>query len=107
MMTYQWLAFLAKQNNISIQHGRNIGEKHVRPYKLDRYYQTDKGENVALECHECFWHGCPTCYSRQPFNQVNNITMSDLYMRTVEQKKYIEEYGIPMLKNGNVNSKKT
>ena len=54
VMAYQWLAFLAKQNNISIQHGRNIGEKHVGPYKLDGYYQTDKGGNVALEFYGCF-----------------------------------------------------
>ena len=93
LIAYQWLSFLAKQNNISIQHGRNIGEKHVGPYKLDGYYQTDKGENVALKFHGCSWHGCPACYSRQTFNQVNNMTMSDLYMRTVEKKKYLEENG--------------
>ena len=51
------------------------------------------GDNVALEFHGCFWHGCPACYSRQTFNEVNNMTMSDLYMRTVEKKKYLEENG--------------
>ena len=93
VMANQRMAFLAKQNNISIQHGRNIGEKFVGPYKLDGYNQTDKGDNVALEFHGCFWHGCPACYSRQTFNQVNNMTMSNPYMRTVEKKKYLEENG--------------
>ena len=33
VMAYQWMAFLAKQNNISIQQGRYITEKYVGPYK--------------------------------------------------------------------------
>lgn len=93
LMGYQWLAYLANTENVYIQHSRNKGEKHIGPYKLDGYYETEKGEKTAFEFHGCFWHGCPHCYSRQTLNPVCNMSMSELHMRTLEKKKYLELNG--------------
>ena len=32
IMAYQWLYYLAHEKKMNIQHGRNIGEKHIGPY---------------------------------------------------------------------------
>ncbi|KAL5010933.1 hypothetical protein ScPMuIL_013238 [Solemya velum] len=72
IMAYQWLAYLAEKNNISIQHGRNMGEKQIGPYKVDGYYETEHGEQVVLEFHGDFWHGCP---KKPTINPVTDMTM--------------------------------
>lgn len=82
MMAYQWLSYLAHTKSIYIQHGRNAGEKEIGPYKVDGYYETEKGERVGPEFHGCFWHVCPTCYSRSTVNSVTDQTMQELYDRT-------------------------
>ena len=89
---YQWLAYVANKEKINIQHGRNLGDKQVGPYKLDGYYENDNGEKIAL-FQGCFWHGCPKCYARQTLNPVCDMTMSDLYMRTLDKKKYLQDNG--------------
>lgn len=89
----QWLSYLAHKNNHYIQNRRNSGEKQIGPYKVDGYYEDEQGEKVVLEFHGCFWHGCPKCYSKDTLNQVCDMTMSDLYMRTLDKKKYLEENG--------------
>ena len=93
VMAYQWLAYVANKEKINIQHGRNMGEKHVGPYKLDGYYENESGEKIALEFQGCFWHGCPKCYPRQTLNQASNMTMADLHLRTLEKKHYIQQNG--------------
>lgn len=93
VLAYQWLAFEAHQKNVYIQHGRNIGEKEIGPYKVDGYRETADGEKIVLEFHGCFWHGCPRCFTETTINPVTEITMGDLYARTMEKKHYIEAQG--------------
>ena len=93
VMAYQWLYFMANEKNINIQHGRNIGEKHIGPYKVDGYYATEEGGNVVLEFNGCFWHGCPACFARNTINPVTQSTMADLYSQTMEKKAYLESEG--------------
>ncbi|WAR17795.1 hypothetical protein MAR_032389 [Mya arenaria] len=76
IMAYQWMSYLAHENQINIQHGRNYGEKHIGPYKVDGYYERD-GEKVVLEFHGCFWHGCQKCFSTTTNYPVND-TMVDM-----------------------------
>jgi hypothetical protein len=92
VMVYQWLSFVAKEQNIYIQHGRNKGEKAIGPYKVDGYYE-DEGKRHVLEFHGCFWHGCPKCYSQSTINPVTDMSMSELYARTLEKKQFIESEG--------------
>lgn len=92
VMAYQWLSHFAHENDINIQHGRNMGEKVIGPYKVDGYYEKDDKRHV-LEFQGCFWHGCPKCYSPSTTNPVCDITMGDLYDRTKEKQIYLEEQG--------------
>ncbi|WAR21316.1 hypothetical protein MAR_015290 [Mya arenaria] len=91
-MAYQWMSYLAHENQINIQHGRNYGEKQIGPYKVDGYYERD-GEKVVLEFHGCFWHGCQKCFSTTTINPVNDTSMGDLYERTMAKKDFIESEG--------------
>ena len=61
-MAYQWLYYLAHEKKMNIQHGRNIGEKHIGPYKIDGFYKSGS-ESIVMEFNGCFWHGCPKCFS--------------------------------------------
>ena len=90
VMAYQWLHYLAK--NLRIQHGRNVGEKYIGPYKVDGYYESET-ERTVLEFHGCFWHGCPTCFAKTTINPVVQLPMSELYAQTMERKQYIESEG--------------
>ena len=91
VMAYQWLAYLAHQENINIQHGRNVGETEIA-YKVDGYYESD-GNKYVLEFHGCFWHGCPKCFSASTLNPVCEMTMTDLYEKTMDKKQYIVDQG--------------
>ena len=93
LMAYQWLSYLAYVRGIHIQHGRNGNEKEIGPYKVDGFYQTDTGDKVALEFNGCFWHGCVKCFSRTTVNPVTELTMKELYDRTVEKKLFLESKG--------------
>ena len=57
----QWLEWMARVNNITIQHALNTREKSIpgRRYKLDGYC---KEANTAFEYHGCVTHGCPDCF---------------------------------------------
>lgn len=88
----QWLSYLAHRDNINIQHGRNKGEKQIGQYKVDGFYEHN-GQEIVLEFHGCFWHGCPNCYSKSTINPVVEMSMADLYARTLEKKQYLEQEG--------------
>ena len=91
-MAYQWLYYLAHKKNLSIQHGRNTGEKQIGPFKVDGYYESEV-ERIVFEFHGCFWHGCPNCFSRTTINPVTQLSMEDLYTQTMEKRHYIESNG--------------
>ena len=92
IMAYKWLSFISHKQGIEIQHGKNYGEKHIGPYKVDGYYELN-GEKIAMEFHGCFWHGCPKCFSKTTKNPVTDMSMSELYARTMEKKQFIENNG--------------
>ena len=106
VMAYQWLAYFAHTHDIHIQHGRNHGEKQIGPYKIDGYYKTKQGIDIALEFHGCFWHGCPHCFSRETVNPVCEMTMAELCARTVEKQQYIEAQGFKYISMWECNFKK-
>ena len=58
----QWLEWMARVNNITIQHALNTGEKSIpgTRFELDGY---SKETNTGFEYHGCVTHGCPDCFS--------------------------------------------
>ncbi|WAQ94967.1 hypothetical protein MAR_007438, partial [Mya arenaria] len=93
VLAYKWLAYLAYQKDVYIQHGRNVGEKQIGPYKGNGHYKTEEGEKVALEMNGCFWHGCNRCFKSNTINPVNDMTMGYLYARTLDRQQNIESLG--------------
>ena len=92
VMAYQWLHYLAHAKNLRIQHGRNVGEKYIGPYKVDGYYESET-ERTVRDFHGCFWHGCLTSFAKTTINPVVQLPMSELYAQTMEIKQYIESEG--------------
>ena len=66
---------LANSERLGIKHVRNSGEKTIGHYRVDGYYETERGEKEVLEFHGDFWHGNPTKFFRSTVNPVNQITM--------------------------------
>ena len=89
----QWIKYISYKENQKIQHAKNGGEKIIGPYRVDGYYENENGEKVVLEFHGDFWHGNPVKYSRSTINQVNQMTMGDLYDKTIVKQKYLENLG--------------
>ena len=89
----QWIKYLSNVHGHKIYHARNAGEKTIGPYRVDGYYETDTGEKVVLEFHGDFWHGNTKRFSRSTVNPVNHQTMGELFDRTLEKKKYLEDQG--------------
>ncbi len=65
---------------------QTVARKNIGPYLMDGYYETHNGEKVVLEFHGDFWHGNPAKYSRSTINPVAQMTMGDLYDRTIEKR---------------------
>ena len=57
MTALQWIKYLAHLERLGIKQARNSGEKIIGPYRVDGYYETERGEKVVLEFHGDFWHG--------------------------------------------------
>ena len=93
----KWLKCFAFKNNVEVQHARNGGEKQVNNVKLDGYYIEEDGTEVALEYNGCLFHGCPTCFDRDTTNPLNGQTMKDLYDRTLEKERMLQEEGFKLI----------
>ena len=89
----QWLKYISHNEGYNIQHTRNGGEKVIGPYRVDGYFETETGERVILEFHGDLWHGNPIKYSRSTVNPFNQLTMGELYDKTLEKQKYLESLG--------------
>jgi G:T-mismatch repair DNA endonuclease (very short patch repair protein) len=84
----KWLTFL----NQSIQHAENGGEYCIpeTKYKADGYC---KENNTIYEFHGDFWHGNPTIYDKNEMNMIVKKTFGELYQRTLEKEKIIQNLG--------------
>lgn len=89
----QWIKYIAHSEGRTIQHARNGGEKAIGPFRVDGYYESQEGEKVVLEFHGDYWHGNPTKYARTTINSVNQMSMGELYDKTVEKQNFLENEG--------------
>ena len=90
VFAHKWLSYTADKDEIYIQHARNGGEKRERNYLLDGYHEET---HTAFEVHDCFWHGCPRCYTRDTVNPVNSKTIQELHHCTVAKVEYLKRKG--------------
>eukprot|EP00057_Strongylocentrotus_purpuratus_P035473 XP_799265.2 PREDICTED: uncharacterized protein LOC594742 [Strongylocentrotus purpuratus] len=85
----RWLAHVAEQENIYIQHARNEGEVKVGRYYMDGYCLENK---TVYEFNGCFWHGCQKCYSFNTDSGRPGVkkTMGELYLDTLEKERCVQ-----------------
>ena len=92
----KWLEWQSHVRGTHIQHSRNGGEHVVfcgpQQYKVDGYYE-EGGEKVALEFLGCFHHGHLECYKPESVNPLNDMTMKELFMRTKDRIRVVEQQG--------------
>ena len=92
----QWLEWMARVNNITIEHALNTGEKSIpgTRYKLDGY---SKETNTAFEYHGCVTHGCPDCFldnREDTYHPLTKQSLTELYPLTMKKKAYLENLGM-------------
>jgi len=85
-----WLEYIAKRDNIYIQHAMNDGEYRVGKYKVDGYC---KETNTCYEFSGSFYHGNPHIYKHFDINPLIKRTYGDLYISTLEKQVYIMNQG--------------
>ncbi|KAM3921576.1 uncharacterized protein RB166_010983 [Leptodactylus fuscus] len=88
----QWLMYVARSENIEIQHALRGGEKKVGKYFLDGYANVD-GQETAFEFQGCFYHGCRVCYNDEDENSVTDTTFGQLYYNTQRKRRYLHSCG--------------
>ena len=92
-----WLHYISKTSNITIQHARNGGEKKLIDLGIyvDGFIKSGNNgsKGVVLEFLGCFFHGCTNCYSSKSINTLNGKTMEQL------QEEYLTRKAL-ILKNG-------
>lgn len=87
-----YLNFIAKYNNILIQHAENIGEYIIKntKYSADGYCENT---NTIYEFHGDFWHGNPKLFKPANINSINGKPFGELYIKTLEREHLIQSLG--------------
>ena len=92
----EWLQYIAKKENIFIQHAMNIGEFKIPEtrYRADGYCEET---NTIWEYNGEFTHGHPKFYKPQDINSLNKKTFGELYIKTLEKELIIKEKGYHLI----------
>jgi len=85
-----WLNYIAKRDNIYIQHAMNDGEFRIGKYLVDGFC---KETNTVYEFHGDFFHGNPKFYKPFDINPLTKKMYGDLYITTLEKAVYIMNQG--------------
>ena len=89
----QCIKYLSLKEGLNVQHAKNGGEERFGPYLVDGYYKAADGQYVVLEFHRNFCHGNPAKYMRDTISPVRQLTIGELYDKTLEKGQYIESLG--------------
>ena len=84
-MAINYLNFISKYYNITIQHALNIGEFTIptTKYKADGYC---KESNTVYEFHGNVYHGAPLIYNKNDISWTGK-TYGELYEKTIKKEK--------------------
>ena len=88
----EWLNFVSKYYNITIQHAENNGEHDIlnSKYKADGFCQET---NTIYEYHGDYWHGNPKVFDKNLINDKKKMSFGDIYKETIERETFIKEQG--------------
>jgi hypothetical protein len=92
----EWLSFIEKFYNISIQHCLNDIEFKIpnTNYKADGYC---KETNTIYEFHGDYWHGNPKKFNHNDINKVNKKSFGILYNNTIIRENKIRSLGYNLI----------
>ena len=88
----EWLNYIAKKDNIYIQHAMNEGEFKIpnTNFRVDGYC---KETNTIFEYNGNYYHGNPLFFKPQEMNKLIKKTYGELYIKTLEKELLIREKG--------------
>ena len=90
----KWLHWLQHNRKIQIQFACTSGKKCIYGKKVDGYHKDLQNDaETIFEAYGCFWHGCPSCYSRDTVNPICNRSMYELYDQTVKREILLKSGG--------------
>ena len=93
-ISLRWLNYIAKKDNIFIQHYDNIGEKKMKVNnKYIRFDGFCEDINTVFEFLGDFYHGNPNIYRSNDYNSLLKKTQGELYEKTVERNNLIIKLG--------------
>lgn len=86
------LEYIAKKDNIFIQHAENDNEFRIPTtrYRADGYCTAT---NTVFEFHGCMWHGCIDCFKPSQICPMTHTLMAELYVQTQKKERIIKELG--------------
>lgn len=84
-----------ESRNISVYAGS-------RRFYVDGYYN-----GIIYEFYGDFWHGNPELYQPQDHCKVTKKTFGEMYNKTIERKKFLEEHGFQVVCEWESNFRKT
>lgn len=87
-----WLEYMAKKENIYIQHTDSGGEFKIpgTKYSPDGY---SKENNTVWEFCGAWWYGAPHIYNPDDINPIKENTFGELYSKTVKRSEEIKKLG--------------
>lgn len=91
-----WLNFISKLYNITIQHGENIGEYRIpnTKFSADGFCEET---NTIYEFHGDYWHGNPKIFIHTEINKITKCTFGELYQRTLDKEQQIKDLGYNLI----------
>jgi hypothetical protein len=93
-VSIRWLNYVAKKDNIYIQHNDNIGEKKIKVnntyIRFDGYCEDT---NTVYEFLGDFYHGNPNTYKSNDYNSLLKKTYGELYDKTIQRNNLIIKLG--------------
>lgn len=93
-VSIRWLNYIAKKDNIFIQHYDNVGEKKIKV--SNNYIRFDgycEDTNTVYEFLGDFYHGNPNIYKSNNYNLLLKKTYGELYDKTVKRNNKITNLG--------------
>jgi hypothetical protein len=103
----KWLKTIEYNLGYKLQHAENKGEKQVilnnKIYRFDGY---DEKTNTIYEYFGSVWHGNPNIYKPDDINPINKKSYGELYKKTIERLKILEENGYKIISIWDVDFKK-
>ncbi|XP_037603314.1 uncharacterized protein LOC119474981 [Sebastes umbrosus] len=86
-VSMQWLEYVARTENIEMQHAINRGEQQFGPYFVDGY---NPATNTCYEFAGCFFHRCVKYHVQADLNPVTKVSYGELYRAFNEKINKLE-----------------